>query len=239
METLALIPARGGSKSIKNKNLAVIEGKTLVSWSIYHALNARGVDRVIVSTDSEEIAQEALDNGAEVPFMRPPEYAQDSSLDLPVFQHCIDWLATNEGYRPEFIVHLRPTTPYRELGWIEECLTKAWSMQDSDAVRSVSLVEQHPYRLYELGLDGYLNPFEKEVPDAPALRRQDHPPLYHYNCVIDIVKTATITDKLSMTGSKLAAWVMSPDMVIDIDTPRDLEFAKYFMEKHMRGQPSI
>ena len=121
-DTLAIIPARGGSKGIPGKNLRCIDDRSLVAWSVKHALEAEIVDRVIVSTDSEDIRDEALSAGAEVPFMRPDELAGDEVLDFPVFEHAIEWLEQNEAYRPEIIVHLRPTTPYREHGWIDEAV---------------------------------------------------------------------------------------------------------------------
>src|SRR5512144_1887099 len=112
-EILALIPARGGSKGIPRKNIRSFAGHPLIAYSIAAGLRSSMVNRVIVSTDDEEIAAVACQYGAEVPFLRPAEYAQDQTLDLPVFQHVIDWFAEHENYRPDVVVQLRPTSPIR------------------------------------------------------------------------------------------------------------------------------
>ncbi len=123
MEVLAVVPARGGSKGIKRKNLVDFVGKPLVAYSIEHALACSSITRTIVSTDDEEIARVSGALGAEVPFMRPRELAEDHVLDLPVFIHALEFLAKKENYSPDIVVHLRPTTPYRKPEWITASLT--------------------------------------------------------------------------------------------------------------------
>ena len=118
-EVLALIPARGGSKGIPRKNLMPLAGRPLIAYSIEQATSARHITRVIVSTDDEEIARVARDHGAEVPFMRPPEFALDLSPDIDVFRHALTWLRDNESYVPELVVHLRPTGPVRRIELID------------------------------------------------------------------------------------------------------------------------
>src|SRR3989337_3169724 len=113
LNVLALIPARGGSKSIPQKNIRSFAGHPLIAYSIVAGLAAQTVNRVIVSTDDEEIATVARHYGAEVPFLRPAELAQDGTPDLPVFQHALYWLEENEGYQVEIVVQLRPTSPFR------------------------------------------------------------------------------------------------------------------------------
>ena len=114
-EIMALIPARGGSKSIPRKNLMMIAGKPLIAYSIEHALQSRYVTRTIVSTDDPEIADVARGLGAEVPFLRPSEFAQDLSPDIDVFRHALTWLRDRQGYQCELVVHLRPTGPVRRV----------------------------------------------------------------------------------------------------------------------------
>lgn len=113
VHVLALIPARGGSKSIPRKNIGLFAGHPLVAYSIAAGLQAASVSRVVVSTDDEEIASVARRYGAETPFRRPEALAQDDTLDLPVFEHALRWLEQHEGYRPEVVVQLRPTSPIR------------------------------------------------------------------------------------------------------------------------------
>lgn len=228
MKVLAIIPARGGSKGILNKNLRVIEGKSLVSWSVEHALKSKLIDKVIVSTDSEDIKNDALKAGAEVPFMRPAELAEDHVLDLPVFQHALNWLKANQDYVPDIVVHLRPTAPYRVPGWIDDCINKLINNKKANSVRSVSLVDQHPYRMFKIDKEsGFLDPIMKHEHETPyVLRRQDLPPTYFYNCVIDVTKPQTIFEQESMTGSNILPYEVDAQLVFDIDTPRDLKVAE-------------
>src|SRR5512136_3026677 len=118
-EVLALIPARGGSKSIPRKNIRLFAGRPLIAYSIAAGLAAETVTRLIVSTDDEEIAQIARKYGAETPFLRPTEISQDNTPDLPVFQHTLTWLADQEAYAPEIVVQLRPTSPFRRVTHID------------------------------------------------------------------------------------------------------------------------
>src|SRR5919201_6543515 len=111
IKILALIPARGGSKGIPRKNILNFAGYPLIAWSIAAAKQASCITRVIVSTDDEEIASVARKYGAETPFLRPSEFAQDNTTDLPVFQHALQWLDEHEGYQPEIVIQLRPTSP--------------------------------------------------------------------------------------------------------------------------------
>ena len=112
-EVLAIIPARGGSKGIPRKNINLFANFPLISYSIVAALQAESVTRVIVSTDDEEIAAVSRQWGAETPFIRPAELAQDHTTDLPVFQHALQWLKEHEGYPPDLVIHRRPTSPLR------------------------------------------------------------------------------------------------------------------------------
>ena len=227
MKILALIPARGGSKGIKRKNLIPFKGKPLVLHSIMHALESQWVTRTIVSTDDPEIAQVCRENGAEVPFIRPSKLAEDHVLDWPVFKHALDFLEEKESYFPDLVVHLRPTAPHRRPQWIDEAVDLLLANPDADSVRSVSAPDKHPYRMFRIGEDGFLDAIMKhEHPEPYLLRRQDLPDIYYYNCVIDVTRPQTILKKGSMTGDRIFPYVMNPDEVIDIDSPRDLKIAE-------------
>ena len=121
-EVLAIVQARGGSKGLPRKNLRLLRGHPLVAYSIASGLAARSITRVIMSTDDEEIAEVARQYGAEVPFMRPAELADDDTPDFPLFEHALAWLAEHEDYRPETVVQLRPTTPLRPRGMLDEAV---------------------------------------------------------------------------------------------------------------------
>jgi len=224
---LAIIPARGGSKGIPRKNLVDVGGKPLIAHSIAHALACPRIERVVVSTEDDEIAETARRFGAEVPFMRPVELAGDQVLDLPVFQHVARELAERERYTPELIVQLRPTAPHRKPEWITQAVDMLAAQPSAHSLRSVSLVSQHPYRVFEIDEGGLLAPvMGHRHPQPYVLRRQELPPMYYYNCVIDVTRPSTLFELASMTGDRILPYVMDPDDVIDIDTPRDLAVAR-------------
>lgn len=228
---IAVIPARGGSKGIHHKNVMPLNGKPLLVHSIEHALTSQLIGRVIVSTDSPMIRDVALGAGAEVPFLRPPELSGDLVLDLPVFEHALRFLRETEGVVPNWVVHLRPTAPYRKPEWIDEAIRLLQSHPEADSVRSVSEPEKHPYRMFTIDSDGYLDPIMKHQHPVPyLLRRQDLPKVFFYNCVIDVTTPRTIFEKHSMTGEKILPYIMNPDDVIDIDTHRDLKLAELFFK---------
>ncbi len=232
MNTTAIIPARGGSKGIERKNLVKIEGKPLIAYSIEHALKSKIIDNVIVSTDDEEIAEVAKEYGAEVPFFRPKALAEDHILDLPVFEHAIDFITQKKNHYPNIIVHLRPTAPIRKPEWIDEAISLLQNSPDADSVRSVSEPSEHPYRMFTIDSKGYLDPIMKHEHARPyLLRRQDHPQIFHYNCVIDVTRIETIREKKSMTGDKILPYIMDPATVFDIDTKRDLEVVRCLASK--------
>ena len=228
---VAIIPARGGSKGIPKKNILPVNGLPLIVHSIESALASTLINRVIVSTDSEEIRDIAVAAGAEVPFLRPPDLSGDLVLDLPVFKHALMFFRNNEGYVPDVVVHLRPTSPYRRPEWIDDAIRLLQSDASADSVRSVSEPEKHPYRMFTLDGDGYLDPIMKHLHPVPyLLRRQDLPKVYFYNCVIDVTSPRTIFEKHSMTGDKILPYIMNSDDVIDIDTRRDLKLAELFFK---------
>jgi CMP-N,N'-diacetyllegionaminic acid synthase len=234
MKILAIIPARGGSKGIKRKNLALIEDKPLLAFSIEHALQSKKIDRVIVSTEDAEIAEVALNYGAEVPFMRPDNLAEDHVLDFPVFEHVLDELRATESYTPDIVVHLRPTAPIRKIEWIDEAIDLLINNSEADSVRSVSEPSMHPYRMFDIDKQGYLDPIMKHCHTTPyLLRRQDLPIVYFYNCVIDVTKPETLKKLRSMTGDKILPYILNPDEVFDIDTQRDLDIIRQLAKKYI------
>jgi len=233
MKILSIIPARGGSKGIKLKNLSKINDKPLVAFSIEHSLESKLINRTIVSTDNEEIAKVSEEYGAEIPILRSKELAGDRILDLPVFDHMLTYLKEEENYEPEIVVHLRPTSPYRKAEWVDSAIKLLVENPSADSVRSVSEPSQHPYRVFEIK-NKYLHPLMNEKhPEPYLLRRQDLPKMYYYNCVIDVTKPSTIFNKKSMTGDKMLPYIMKREDSIDIDTPMDLEFAKVFLKERL------
>ncbi len=149
-EVLAVIPARGGSKSIPRKNILPFAGHPLLAYSIAAALQSDLVTRTIVSTDDEEIAAVARQYGAEVPFLRPAEHAQDATPDLPVFVHAVEWFRETEGYLPEMVVQLRPTTPVRPPGCVDDGIKVLRARPDADSLRAVVPSGQNPHKMWRI-----------------------------------------------------------------------------------------
>ena len=227
-EILALIPARGGSKGIPRKNIRSFAGYPLIAWSIAAAQQSRWVTRVIVSTDDEEIASVARQYGAEAPFLRPAELAQDKTLDLPVFEHALQWLAENEGYKPDVVVQLRPTSPIRPCDCVDSAIKILLEHPRADCVRGVVPAGQNPHKMWRISKpDGPMTPL-LEVPgiDEPYnAPRQILPPIYWQTGHIDAIRRSTITRKHSLTGNKIYPLVIDPRYTVDIDNLSD--WAKY------------
>lgn len=226
-EVLAVIPARGGSKGIPRKNIRNFAGHPLIAYSIEAGLSAKTVTRVIVSTDDEEIAEVARRYGAEVPFLRPAEFAQDMTLDLPVFQHVITWFAENEDYHPDVVVQLRPTSPVRPPSLVDEAVNLLLAHPEADSVRGVVPAGQNPHKMWRvhpqtgelcplLTVEGIAEPY-----NAP---RQALPPVYWQTGHIDAIRPHVFAEN-SMSGKTILPVMIDPAYTVDIDTPKD--WARY------------
>ncbi len=226
-ETLALIPARGGSKGIPRKNIRNFAGYPLIAWSIAAAKQSKSVTRVIVSTDDEEIAAVARQFGAETPFLRPAEFAQDNTTDLPVFVHALKWLDEHEGYKPDVVVQLRPTSPIRPRGLVDKAIEILLAHPAADSVRGVVSAGQNPHKMWRLtdentpmknllDVDGIDEPY-----NAP---RQILPPIYWQTGHIDAIRAATILNG-SMSGKNIYPLIIDSRFTVDIDNLQD--WARY------------
>jgi len=233
VEVLAVIPARGNSKSIPRKNVKELAGFPLIAYSIAAALQSRSVTRVVVSTDNEDIAEVARQFGAEVPFMRPDEFAQDQTPDLPVFEHALAWLKENEGYNPDVVIQLRPTSPIRPRNCIDSAVSSLAEHPEADCVRGVVTAGQNPYKMWRIQSSGALEPIltaagVKEAYNAP---RQDLPPVYWQTGHIDAIRPATILEKHSMTGDVIFPLIIDPLYTVDIDTMTDWRNAEQLIRE--------
>lgn len=218
---VALIPARGGSKSVPKKNIRELQNYPLIAYSIAAAKLAENIERVIVSTDSEEIAAIARQYGAEVPFLRPAEYAQDNSPDIDVVKHAIEWLYDSEEKIPEYFVHLRPTTPIRNPAHIDEAICQIKKDCGATSLRSGSLCVHPPYKWFKQ--DGtYLKPLMDGMTcDEANMPRQDFPAVYIPNGYVDIIKTDFVIKTDLLHGDRMLCY--STEEVPDIDTEMDLK----------------
>ena len=227
-QVLAIIPARSGSKSVKDKNIRLIDGKPMIAYSIEHAQKAECIDRVIVSTDSEEYAAIAREYGAETPFLRPAEYATDTALDFDVFLHALTYLEQEEGYIPDLVVQLRPTYPIRRVEDIEAMVHYMMEHQDVDSMRCIAPAKEVAYKMWHKDTQGMLSPIMKEIPECYNMPRQQLPKVYYQNACIDVVRTEVITKRPSMSGERIAGYEMSDNF--DIDTEEEFQKAEEYIK---------
>lgn len=231
-EVLALIPARGGSKGIPRKNIRLFSGSPLIAWSIAAARQSKTVTRVIVSTDDAEIAAVARACGAETPFLRPVEFAEDKTTDLPVFEHALKWLAENEGYHPDVVVQLRPTSPIRPQGCVDDAVRTLLQHPGADSVRGVVPAGQNPHKMWILDpeqgpMSSLLDVAGVEEPyNAP---RQILPPVYWQTGHIDAIRPAVILEKGSMSGKAIYPVLIDPRFTVDLDTLNDWVRAEWLV----------
>lgn len=223
-EVLAIIPARGGSKGIPRKNIRDFAGYPLIAYSIAAARQAEMVTRVIVSTDDEEIAATARAYGAETPFLRPAEFAQDNTTDLPVFQHALAWLDEHESYQPDVVVQLRPTSPIRPRGLVDDAVRSLLAHSEADSVRGVVPSGQNPHKMWRIDTQSGHMKALLEVPGIPEpynAPRQKLPPVYWQTGHIDAIRPAAILEKNSMSGDVILPLLIDSRYTVDIDTPYD------------------
>jgi YrbI family 3-deoxy-D-manno-octulosonate 8-phosphate phosphatase len=226
-EVIAIIPARIGSKSISQKNIRPFAGHPLMAYSIAAGLQAKMVDRVIVSTDDEGTAKIARQYGAETPFLRPAELALDATPDLPVFEHTLKWLEKMEGHQPEIVVQLRPTTPFRPLDCVDRGVALLRDHPEADSVRAVVPSGQNPYKMWRIGEKGYLQPLLADIQEGYNQPRQELPPTYWQTGHLDVIRRNVIMEKHSMSGDTILPLLMDSRYTVDIDSPIDWERAEW------------
>ena len=217
-ELLALVTARGGSKGVPHKNMKLLQGKPLIAWSIEAAKESPSVGRIVTSTDDEEIAEVARGWGSEVPFRRPPELARDVSPHIQVVVHALEWLERYEGYRPEYVLLLQPTSPLRTTEDIEAAVAIA-EARNADAVVGVEESPHHPFLVKRLAEDGTLADFV--TTDMAYLRRQDLPMAYVVNGAIYLNRREPLLSEETFLPRQTYPYVMPQERSMDIDTPWD------------------
>ena len=227
MNTVAIIPARGGSKGIPRKNIKELCGKPLITYIIETALRVRELDRVIVSTEDKEIAEVARKYGAEVPFMRPEELARDETPTLPVLQHAVKYLEEKENYKPDIVVLLYATSPLLKHEKVSEAI-KLLKARGFDSVLSV--VEDRGHYWIKRGED-----YERLYPKV-LKNRQFTEPLLKENGAIYLCKRDLLMKENTMVGGKIGFLKMQKEESIDIDEPLDFEIAEFFMRRREYGK---
>lgn len=224
---LGLVPARAGSKRLPGKNLADLGGRPLLEWTARAALQAKSLDLVILSTDGPGIAAAGQACGLEVPFLRPEELAGDTVTDRPVMLHALDWLLENGNWEPEFLVLLRPTTPFKTAELIDAAVDRLRS-SSADSLRTMTRSEGvfHPYWMYQQGPDGTMVPVVSGADPLKHARSQLLPPVWRLNGVVDVLRVACIRAGEGIYGSSMAMLEVPEHQAVDIDTEQDLRLCR-------------
>ena len=225
---MAIIPARGGSKGLPGKNIKKLCGKPLIAWSIEVAKACSTIDRVVVSTDDDQIVDVSKKYGAEVPFMRPAELASDTASTIDVIFHTVDWFEKYEDYQPSYILLLQPTSPSRTVEDIEGAIQ---TLKDKNARAVVSLCEtdHHPWWSNRLPEDGtmknFINPAINNKP------RQDLPKFYRLNGAIYLAATKYLRERNGFFGPNTFAYKMSKERSVDIDSDLDFKLVSLLLQE--------
>ncbi len=233
MKILGVITARGGSKGLPGKNLKLLAGKPLIAHSIDAARDSGVLDRVILSTDDEEIAAAARACGCDVPFMRPADLARDETPHLPVLQHAVQWLSDHERYQPDAVMILQPTSPLRRAVDIRESIALL-ERSGAESVVSVSEVPAHhnPMRTLRVDDQGMASLFVTGEPVRRRInRRQDMPAAWTMNGAVYLFRTSVLTAaEPSLYGNRTAAYIMPAEYGISIDSLDDWAEAEHALE---------
>lgn len=233
---VAIVPARSGSKGVPGKNIRLLAGHPLLSWIINSALKSKYIDRVICSTDSEQYAEIARKYGAEVPFIRPSEFATDTATDIQVLTHAVEWLEKNENYTPDIILRLQPTNPTFPTELIDEGIMKLLSDPEADSVRAIAPSHKHPFKMWKVIPNDYIEPFFDinitRNPEAYNMGRQQLPEVFLQVGVMEVLKYNTLINMKSMAGKKIRPLIVNDELfIVDIDTELDFITAEIILKK--------
>jgi N-acylneuraminate cytidylyltransferase/CMP-N,N'-diacetyllegionaminic acid synthase len=233
MSIIGLIPARGGSKRIPMKNIQLLNGLPLINYTVMTAKKTPLLDRLICSTDDKIIADIAKQAGAEVPFLRPSEIAQDSTSDREVIIHLIKWL--NESINDLIIVLLRPTTPFKNREIIEKSINLLIDNNKATAVRTVTEASgvYHPYWMYRKE-ENVLKPFINNIDITKYYQSQLLPKCYRLNGVVDVLRANIVINEQNIYGNNIFPNIIDPIYSIDIDDEIDFLYAEFIMKKFKR-----
>ncbi len=226
---IAIIPARGGSKRLVGKNLLKLGGVPLIAWTIKAALGCESLDEVIVSTDSDDIKDVALEFGATVPFKRPSNLATDTSSGFEVIEHAVEYYKNKHNRIFDYVLVLQPTSPFRSKDHIDQAI-KILLEKDASAVISVCESEHPPQWMGTLPADGDMSNFIAD--EIRNMRSQDLSKYYRLNGAIYICNTKElINHKTFFLKSKIFSYVMKNEHSVDIDDIDDFNFAEFLLSK--------
>ncbi len=227
MSTVAFIFARGGSKGLPGKNTRSFGGKPLIAWSIECALSVKAIDRVIVSTDSEEIAETSRKYGADVPFIRPRELATDESPEWLAWRHALDYLRNSSGGLPEVMVSLPATSPLRAVSDVESCLEQ-FSKGDCDVVITVTESYRNPY--FNMVTENMDSTVKLAIENYRVTRRQDAPVVRDMATVCYVANPKFVLSHNSIFEGRVKAVNIPKERAIDIDSLLDFQIAEFILD---------
>jgi len=233
MKIYSIIPARSNSKAVASKNVKLLKGFPLLAYSIAVAKLIKKVSRVIVSTNSPEIAELAKKYGAEAPFLRPAKFCQDSSNDLDAIGHSLRWLEENEKQVPDLVVYLRPSTPLRDFRLIDKAIATLIKNPKATSLRSGHILAEPPHKMFQLNKAGFFTGFFPDYPkpEYHGIPRQLFPQAYHPNGYVDIVRSDFIkANKYKLCFGEKILPLITP-IVTEIDLPEDLAYLEYQINK--------
>lgn len=225
---LAIIPARGGSKGIPRKNIRLLGDKPLIAYSILPGRESKYIDRLIVSTDDQEIGEVARSFGVEVPFRRPADLASDTAKSLSVMQHAVRFCEEQEKNKYDFIVLLEPTGPLRIVSDIDGAIEKAVDTEADSVVGLMELEDANPVRVKKI-INDHIECFC--IPEPEGLRRQDQEKAYLRNGSIYVFKRNSLVENNTLWGKESRPYVMPRERSVNIDEEADFLVAEYFLKK--------
>ena len=228
-KVLAIIPARAGSKGVKNKNIKPLNGKPLILYTIEEAKKSDQIDKIVVSTDSTEIADLSKIHGVEVPFIRPKKLSTDSSLTYDVVKHCIEYYKSN-GEHFDIILLLQPTTPFRTVETINKSVKILKNKSVYTSVVSVVDVEgNHPFRMKEIKDNFLINYIDQGFENMNP--RNELPKVYIRSGAIYAILTKNFYEEQSLVSNLCSPIILDKIETINIDSPLDFEFCEFILKK--------
>jgi CMP-N-acetylneuraminic acid synthetase len=229
LKVLGLIPARGGSKGVSRKNIRLLNGKPLLVYTAEAALASRRLSQVVLTTDDEDIAEIGRKCGVDVPFLRPPELAEDNTPMLPVVQHAVSWM-DKHSEQFDAVCLLQPTNPLRSPDDIDGCID-LFTARNADAVVTVLAVpaEHHPFWVYFEDDSGILS--LSNGGNVPVPRRQELPPAFHREGSVYVTRRNVLMDENSLYGERLLGYRLDRERSVNIDLPADWERAERLLNK--------
>lgn len=230
LDIVVLIPARSGSKGIKDKNIYPLKNHPLIAYSIIVAQQSKFIKDIYVTTDSTEYAQISKSYGATIPFLRPKKISQDKSLDIEFFSHFIEWCQIQRKKIPDLIVHLRPSTPLREFILLDEAIQKFIDHKNATSLRSCQITNLTPHKMF-FNENGYMKPFLKVNSDSESYNqpRQNFPDTYLPNGYVDIILPTVLLKTGLLHGDKILPY-LTPQ-IADIDDIKDINFAEKLLSE--------